>query len=116
MPAPLTTPDDDTLASLDLRTTRGDDPWVRSLTLSPDDATTVTVTWDEVAASAYVLWTCHDVVVAELTRETVDAVWVEASGAGHLVTITSRTDTLAGALTVTATPAGVRLHDSLLRT
>ncbi|ADG76150.1 hypothetical protein Cfla_3269 [Cellulomonas flavigena DSM 20109] len=55
-------------------------------------------------------------VIAELSRETVDMVALVARGDGYSATITSRSEGLTGILTITATSSGVRLRDSLLRT
>lgn len=112
---PLTAPDAEHLADLGLEVEVGDEPWVRSVTLGGEDHPTVTVTWDEVAASAHVVWTDGGTVVAELSRETVDTVGVSAREDGYQVTITSRSEGIAGVLAVTVAPAGVRLHDRVLR-
>ncbi|ADG76136.1 hypothetical protein Cfla_3255 [Cellulomonas flavigena DSM 20109] len=116
MGAPLIAPDDHALALLGLDADPGDKPWVRSVTLTAVDHATVTVTWDVVAASVHVLWVQHDVVRAELSRESVDVVALDARGDGYAATITSRGEGLTGILTITATSAGVRLRDSVLRT
>ena len=116
MSGPLTAPDDEELACLGLEAQVGDEPWVRSVTLGGENRARVSLTWDAVASSAHVVWSQDGVVIAEISREMVDAVAVDARSDGHLVTITSHSEGLASRLTVTVTAEGVRLHDSLLRT
>ena len=89
---------------------------MRSVSFRSEHAT-VRLTWDVVAASVHVLWSADaDGVVVELTRETVDTVTIDRHADGHHVAVTSRSDGLAGRLTVTVTSAGVRIHDTVLRT
>ncbi|TQL02660.1 hypothetical protein [Cellulomonas sp. SLBN-39] len=115
MAAPLAAPNDDHLASLGLEPEEGEEPWVRSVTFDGTSSGTVTVTWDTVAASAHLVWELGSDVLVEISRETVDSVKVDSQGDGHHVTITSHSDGVTGTLSATVTPAGVRLHDSLLR-
>ena len=58
----------------------------------------------------------HRAAHVEVTRETVDTVTIDRHADGHHVAVTSRSDGLAGRLTVTVTSAGVRIHDTVLRT
>ncbi|MBO0898915.1 hypothetical protein J1G43_02905 [Cellulomonas sp. zg-ZUI22] len=115
MPAPLTAPDDTHLEALGLSVEAGDEPWVRSVSFAAERGGTVLLTWDVVGASAHLLWSADDDVVVELTREDVDTVTVDRHADGHLASVTSSSDGLTGALTLTVTAGCVRIRDTLLR-
>lgn len=115
MPAPLVAPDDEQLAEWGLEAQVGDEPWVRSVQLPTGDGSALTITWDEVAASAYVRWTTSTGTVAELTREAIDTITIERRDDGLVLTVAMMGDGLSGTLTVAVSPTGVQFQDTLLR-
>lgn len=114
MSARLEVPHLEDLRDLGLVIEPSEQSGVVSLTARAVDGGAVTLTWDEIAASASVRWVDGDQERLVLEREAASKIAVHADGACVQFHVWSRSQDLGGELVVRV-GAGVYVRDALLR-